>query len=121
MEMESLDDYFESLHVDLEADEKEEGRLKTAEETQEARRRSETFTDSILRDDVVAPHIVHFTSTYGVKSRNRKLAVIFLVLVLSVSSLYRFSKLIVPFFQEASSVIVDKDVENSDSIPSGDN
>eukprot|EP00980_Cylindrotheca_fusiformis_P030195 scaffold24531_cov122-Cylindrotheca_fusiformis.AAC.4 len=116
--MESLDDFLESLHVNLEPDgEKESRPTNRIEESQEADRRQETFTDSILRDDFVAPNIVHFTSTYGNKNRNRKLAIIFLVLVFSVSSLYRFSRMVVPLFQEVSKSARVKEIESSNSTP----
>lgn len=119
--MESLDDFLESLHVDLESDEREDEVKRSSEATEETHRRLETFTDSILRDDVVAPHIVHFTTYTTSRSRKRKVAIIFLVLALSVSSLFRFSKLILPLFHEGSSVIVDKEVDSNDSRPSGNN
>mmetsp|Transcript_19025 Transcript_19025/g.47096 ORF Transcript_19025/g.47096 Transcript_19025/m.47096 type:complete len:114 (-) Transcript_19025:297-638(-) len=107
--MDSLDDFLETLKVDLESDDGDQSIKSGLEEDNfVSKKRRETFTDSMLRDDVVAPNVVHFTSAASVQSQNRKLIVIALILVLSISGLFRFSKSMVPFFMEATSTVEGK-------------
>ncbi|CAJ1940360.1 unnamed protein product [Cylindrotheca closterium] len=105
--MDSLDDFLETLKVDLESDDGDHS-IKSGldEENFVSKKRRETFTDSMLRDDVV--HVVQFTSAASVQSQNRKLMVIGLILILSISGLFRFSKSVVPFFMEATSKVEEK-------------
>lgn len=105
--MDSLDDFLKTLQVDLESNDEDQSVTGIAENL-ESKKRRETFTDSMLRDDVVAPNIVHFTSAAKVQSQNRKLIVIAVILLLSISGLFRFSKSLVPFFMEATSTVEEK-------------
>ena len=96
LEMETLDNFLKSeLDVDLEAD-KQEGERKQRDNTtsirMDASRESESFTNSLLRGDVVAPNIVQFAhnNTRIRRLRTRRMCLIVVVLVLSLSGLWRF-------------------------------
>lgn len=106
--MDSLDDFLKTLEVDLESNDGDQTVSGTEADNFESTKRRETFTDSMLRDDVVAPNIVHFTSAANIQSQNRKLILIAVILVLSVSGLFRFSKSVVPFFMEATATVEEK-------------
>lgn len=106
--MESLDDFFNTLNVDLEADDQDRKSSGKPEDNIESHKRLDTFTDSILRDDVVAPNVVHFASSTNFERRNRKFTVVALVLVLSFSGLFRFTKNMVAFFPESATRVESK-------------
>lgn len=106
--MDSLDDFLKTLQVDLESNDGDQSLSGAEEDNFESKKRRETFTDSMLRDDVVAPNVVHFTSAATVQSQNRRLVLIAVILVLSVSGLFRFSKSVVPYFMEATSAVEEK-------------
>lgn len=111
--MDSLDDFLKTLKVDLEADD-DQNKPTSKEDSVASRQRLETFTDSIIRDDVVAPNIVHFTSRSSVRNQNRRMIMVVIVLILSVSGLRRFSKAYVPFFMKATT-----EVENKQAVGDG--
>ena len=65
--------------------------------------RREQFTDSMLNQDVLAPHIVHFThnTVQHKKKATRRIFVLVVVLVLSLSTILHLRKLLLPFSHEA--------------------
>jgi hypothetical protein len=61
----------------------------------------EKYTESMIRNDAFAPHVVHFTPTYNPQKRARRLAVFLLVLILSASAIFHLRKLVRMFEHEA--------------------
>jgi flagellar basal body-associated protein FliL len=91
--METLDNFLKSeLNVDLEADEQGEIKPKTVQETLMSSRQRESFTTSLLRDDIVAPNIVYFSRNNAQVRRYRRILIMVLVLLLSLSGMLRFRK-----------------------------
>jgi hypothetical protein len=97
--MEQLDEFLLSRHLDL--DEKSTDDDKS--DTGESFLRLESLTASLLRNDVVAPHIIHFTSTYNPKKRKVRRVMAFVIAVaISLSSLFHFSKVVLSLSHEAT-------------------
>jgi hypothetical protein len=101
--MESLDEldleFVLTRNLDLNFDEQGAPRLQRNGDV--LSERQSKVTESLLRNDIVAPHVVKFSSTYKSKRKFRRLVIFGIVLVLSISSLSYFSGTVTTFSHEA--------------------
>jgi hypothetical protein len=100
--MEQLDDLLLARHVDLDAEEPRQGAPNSKERAESSERR-EKLTDSLLRNDVLAPHVIRFTPTYYNPNRKcRRWAALILAVALSIFGLFHFSKVVFSLSHEAT-------------------
>lgn len=104
--MDELEKLLETRDVDLAVD----------PEAAPSTRAQERMTESILRQDVVAPNIVKFTPTYNTSRKLRRVVAGVVAVALSVMGLYRFSRVMFIFSTEAK-----LDIETSMTATTGQN
>lgn len=70
---------------------------------EESFRRHDNLTESLIRNDVVAPQIIQFTPTYQRKIRRRhyRLGGFIFVLILSLFGFFRLRRMVFTFSHEA--------------------
>jgi hypothetical protein len=130
--MEALDEFLRSQNINLDDLRDEEDRLEQksvaslsssiatpvrilqkAEDEALSRERRNVFTDSLLRDDVMAPNIVHFPLTYNSQRSKRRIlrasVLLLLVLGLSIYGFSHFNKMVWALSQEA---VLDIEIKN---------
>jgi hypothetical protein len=98
--MEELDEVLLARHVDLDSDEPRQSRYRR--ESVELNEGREQFTESMLRGDVVTPHVVHFAQTYNAQKKYRRFALLIVTLALSLLGLFHFRKVVLSLSHEAT-------------------
>lgn len=118
--MEQLDKILVARHVDLDIEEPQP-KQPNRQERAESRRRSEKLTESLLRNDVVAPTVVKFTPTYNPYKKCQRWSALLSVVFISTFGIVHFSKVLVSFSHEATLDIETKmktigQLENTSSV-----
>ena len=106
--IDQLEDLLIERHVDLDAEEPQQGdSLKNrTHESEElalwASKGREKVTESLLRNDVLAPHVVKFTPTHNPRRKCRRSTALVFAIAMSVHSLFRFSRVFFSLSHEAT-------------------
>ena len=100
--MEQLDAILVDRHVNLDVDEISDGLTINNQDRRQSERDCEKLTDSLIRNDVVAPNVVKFTQHYSPYKREGRLASLFCVVVLSILGMAHFNKIVKSFSHEAT-------------------
>ena len=120
--MEQLDDLLVARHVDLdEEDPPLRETSKESEDNDQSCERREKLTESLLRNDVVAPHVIKFTPTYNPYKKYRRVFAIGFAVGLSIYSLFHFSKVVYSLSHEATLDIESGMAANEHSVDSSSN
>jgi hypothetical protein len=121
--MESLDEldleFVLTRNLDLNFDEQGSPRLPRNDDVPSERQSK--VTESLLRNDIVAPRVVKFSSTYKSKRKFRRLVILVIILVLSISSLSYFSGTVTSFSHEAVLDIESKNMTTKHANSSSSN
>lgn len=113
--MDELDKFLKTIDLNLDAEEEEDDREEQRELSNataskgtsgyrgESPLQREKRMESILRHDLVAPHVIQFSSSYhNSRRRLRRTLAGFLVLSLSITGLLRFSSLVLAISREST-------------------
>eukprot|EP00934_Nitzschia_sp_Nitz4_P001080 Nitzschia sp. Nitz4//scaffold35_size145790//8549//8926//NITZ4_003003-RA/size145790-processed-gene-0.221-mRNA-1//-1//CDS//3329549043//1080//frame0 len=94
--MEELDNILQSRQVRLDEDEPpdEEASISNGNLRRESIQEREKQTESFLRQDVLVPKVVRFSTSYNPTRKSKRIIGIFVVMVLSFWGLYHFSRIV---------------------------